>query len=111
STSSTLRAAGSRLKTLRISSRMRSNIVCSPLVGLAPRYLLGFGEDAAQDVHFQLGDAAAPVQPAQPCHEMARLLRIQEADLHQRLFQMAEIALQLLHGHRRGIHEERTNVV
>src|SRR5690606_3081267 len=87
-TSKALRAAGSRWKTLWISSRMRSNICLSPLVVLAAHSLLGFREDATQDIHFQLADRASPIQTTQPRHQVTRLLRIEKTNGYQDALQV-----------------------
>lgn len=67
-------------------------------MGFAADGFLGFGKNSAQDIHFQLADTAATVEPAQARHEMTRLLRIEKTDLNQGLLEMSVVMLEFVCG-------------
>jgi hypothetical protein len=69
-------------------------------MGLATRRLNGFGQNAAQDIHFQLGHPAASVQTPQATHQMPWLQRVKKANLHQCLLQVNKIRFQLIRRNR-----------
>src|SRR5688500_3815698 len=103
-TSQVFRAAGSRSNTTAISSFRRANIIfmnqrqgprtlrCpSKLVNLSAYPFLRVGKrlhHPAHDVDLLLLELGAAEQPPQPCHQLLRAARVQEAGLEQALLQV-----------------------